>query len=291
MAHVSCTRVGSGTVSTVQDDEVREDDRVNTHQPDPAEPRVEEIEPGTHRATLDGLSVEARLGRIHGRHGVVQLPEDATPDQLRALGHAPADAVGAPLAAKAVPGTDRHRLLTEAGATAYQVCPPSMIDCTDPANLAWARSADPGGAVVGDLRGRSAEEILGLYLDLYVWVHADWSPVMDVDHTREVFAEMLGEELDPGRSVLVEREGRPAAMGFVFPEGEGWVVVGEAVDPDAPHAAEDVLTCLQALVGRLGEDGVRELLVDGHVTDPHWYPALQQVPHVTGEGLELLELR
>lgn len=252
---------------------------------------VEEFEPGLFRVTRDGVTVEARRSRIHGTHGMGRLPEEASSEQLRALAAAVHDALGVPLAVKAVPGTEWHQRLTEAGATAYQICPPSMIDCTDPDNLAWARTTEPGGATVRDLTGLGDGEVLDLWVAFYAWVHADWSPLTDEGYAREIFDQMLREGLDRDRSVLVERDGRTSAVGFVFPEGEGWLVAGEAIDPNAPHAAADVLTCLQAVVAALGADGVTELLVDGHVVDPHWYPALQQVPHVTGEGLHLLELR
>ncbi len=59
---------------------------------------------------------------------------------------------------------------------------------------------------------------------------------------------------------------------------------------DAIHGLEDVDTCLRAVVAGLARTGRRDLIVDGHVADPHLYPVLQGVPCLTGAGLHLLQL-
>lgn len=189
-----------------------------------------------------------------------------------------------------MPGTARHRQLTEAGASAYQVVPPSLIDLTAEANLAWARRPLPADVEVDDLRALGDATLLELWVGFYVRIHEAWSPVGDPDVVREVFAPMIDEGLDRGRSVLVRRAGMPSAHGFVFAAGAGWLVCCEAVDPRGAEAREDVGTCLRAVAAGLMESGGRELLVDGHESDPHLYPVLRTVPHVTGPGLHLLRL-
>lgn len=253
--------------------------------------QLEETRPGRWRASVDGKHAEAWVSKLHATHGWVELPEDAGTDQVRDLCHALAGVLGVPVTVKSTPGTARHEVLLAAGATAYQVCPPSTVDCTDADNLAWARSVavDPA-APVGDLQGWPAERLLEQWVSFYDWIHAGWSPLTDHDHARRTFAPMLDEELDRSRSVVVERAGKPSAVGFVLRAGEETILCCEAVGPDAPHGTEDVLAALAAVVVGLGEQGCTDLLVDGHVSDPHLYPALQQVPHVTGPGLHLLEL-
>lgn len=258
---------------------------------------VEVVELGTRwRATRNGdesdapARAEAWIGRLHTSHGWLDADESLAAATLRELATALADAAGVPPAAKAVPGSARHAWLTEAGATAYMVCPPSQIDCTDPLVRAWASRATPPGIEVTDATEYVDAQLLELWVGFYVWTHEPWSPVSDPEVAREVFAPMIAEELDRARSVLVLRDGMPSALGFVFPEDEGWPVCCEAVAADAPHGAEDVDTCLGAVVAGLGDRGVRDLLVDGHVVDPHLFPALQGVHKVTGAGLHLMQV-
>lgn len=254
---------------------------------------IEETEPGARwrATTTSGASASAWIGRLHTTHAWLEAKESVTARDLRQLAEALVDAAGVPVAAKAEPGTDRHAWLTEAGATAYQVVPPSDIDCTDPVNLAWANRPVPPEVEVTDLTGLSDEALLNLWVDFYVWIHEDWSPVADRRAAREIFAPMLTDDLDRSRSVLVVRDGSPSAHGFVFAERGGWLVCCEAVAADAPHGLEDVDTCLRAVVAKLAGRGETELMVDGHVVDPHLYPALQGVPRVSGAGLHLLHLR
>lgn len=253
---------------------------------------VEETEPGTRwLATAgSGETAAAWIGRLHTTHAWLEAEESAPAATLRELADALVSAVGVPLAAKAEPGTARHAWLTEAGATAYQIVPPSQIECTDPDNLAWATRPVPDDVEVTDLTDLPDEALLDLWVNFYGWIHETWSPVADRQAAREIFAPMMTEELDRGRSVLVVRDGRPNAHGFVFAEGDGWLVCCEAVAADAPHGREDVDTCLRAVVARLAGSGESDLLVDGHVVDPHLYPALRGVPRVTGAGLHLLQL-
>lgn len=253
---------------------------------------VEETEPGTRwtATTPTGATATAWLGRLHTTHTWLEAEESLPSRTLRGLARALAIAAGVPVAAKAEPGTPRHTWLTEAGATAYQIVPPSDIDCTDPDNLAWANRPTPDGVEVTNLTGQSADTLLELWSNFYAWVHEDWSPVADQQAAREIFAPMMSEELDRSRSVLVLRDGRPSAHGFVFREGEGWLVCCEAVAAHAPHGLEDVDTCLRAVAAGLARTGARDLMVDGHVADPHLYPVLQGVPRVTGAGLHLLHL-
>ena len=253
---------------------------------------VEETEPGTRwtATTPSGSTATAWLGRLHATHTWLEAEESLPSRTLRGLSTALAIAAGVPVAAKAEPGTPRHAWLTEAGATAYQIVPPSDIDCTDPDNLAWASRPVPRGVEVTDLTWLSDDAVLDLWTDYYVWIHAGWSPVAERQVAREIFAPMMTEELDRRHSVLVLRDGRPSAVGFTFPEDEEWLVCCETVARDTPHGLADVDTCLRAVVARLAGSGERALLVDGHVVDPHLYPALQKVPRVTGAGLHLLEL-
>ncbi|CAN5707725.1 hypothetical protein BH24ACT15_BH24ACT15_33470 [soil metagenome] len=235
------------------------------------------------------VEVSARLGDLHRLHAWLDAPEDVDPLLLRELAVALVEAAGVPLAVKAVPGTPRHAQLVAAGATAYQVVPPSLVDCTDPANAAWAASAETHPPALTNLVDVAPEVVLDLWLRIYTWVHADWSPVHDPERAREIF-DVLLHDLDPARSLLATRDGEPTAVAFAFREDETLGVVCEAVDPAAPAARSDVTSCLRAVVDGARKAGWPAVLFDGHVTDRHFYPALQEIPHRSGQGLHLLHV-
>ena len=137
---------------------------------------LEEIEPGRRwRATTEaGATASAWIGRLHTTHAWLNAEESVPATDLRQLADALVAAAGVPVAAKAEPGTPRHTWLTEAGATAYQIVPPSNIDLTDPDNLAWAHRAVPADVRVSDLAELSEEALLELWVDFYVWIHREW---------------------------------------------------------------------------------------------------------------------
>lgn len=250
-----------------------------------------ETEPGVRwTATQGDHEARAFLGRLHRTHAWLSVAEDVPAEVVGELADALADHAGVPLAAKAVPGSPRHEQLTEAGGTAYQVCPPSEVDGTEEANAAWAAGAEPEGAVVRPLTGMAEDDVLELWVRLYSWVHARWSPVEDDAVARALFGPMLAEDLDRDLSAVTSREGRPTAVAFALQEPEGMLcVVAEAVEPDAATAREDVAAVMRAVVRSTAAAG-RPMFFDGHESDPHYPAVLATVPRVTGDGLHLIQL-
>ena len=61
----------------------------------------------------------------------------------------------------------------------------------------------------------------------------------------------------------------------------------ESLHPANRLARTDVGACMTEVLVNAGGTSV---LFDGHITDPHFYPALQRIPDVTGRTLELLEI-
>lgn len=124
---------------------------------------------------------------------------------------------------------------------------------------------------------------------MYEIVHAPWSPTGSRTTLLAEFRPMIQKELDPSRSVFVVRNDRIAAACFVFgtdrdPEVEA---ICESLDPANRLARPDVAASMAEVLVNAGSTPV---LFDGHITDPHFFPALQRIPAVTGKELELLEI-
>lgn len=264
--------------------------------PDPTEstagPSVEVVEPGRRwRATLGTWSVVGFLGRLHHTHSWLveaETEDPVPPEVLAVLADAIATESGVPTSTKATPGSAHHDRMLAAGATAYQQCPPSVVDPTTEANRAWAEAGESlPGVELEDLNGRSDEEVLANWVRQYTWVHERWSAVRDEATAREVFAPMLADELDRARSVLVRRRGEPVAEAFTFVEPDGGVaVVVETLDREVADGVALVRAAVREVLRRVDVP----ILFDGHVDDPHYPVVLGEIPEVTGAGLDLLEL-
>lgn len=142
--------------------------------------RVIETEPGVRWVARDGDSeAVAFLGRLHRTYAWLGVEDDVPPAVVRSLAAALTADVGLPLIAKAVPGSARHAQLTAAGATAYQICPPSEVDGTRPDNAAWAGAQPPARLQIVPVTEIDDVQVLDLWARVYAWVHADWAPVAD----------------------------------------------------------------------------------------------------------------
>lgn len=188
-----------------------------------------------------------------------------------------------PLSQKAVPGTERHARLLEAGAAVYQQCPPLEVDAATAEVGRWCR--DHAVLPVQSLDGC---DVAQLWCEWYEVIHRGWSPSAPVSRLRELFAD-LATEIDPDRSVRCLVDGTTVAIAFVFPGDDPPEILTEALLPDHPAARAAVASCMAAAL-----DAAKGVVrFDGHLSDPHFHPLWATVPGVyAGEGdpLDLLEI-
>lgn len=71
-----------------------------------------------------------------------------------------------------------------------------------------------------------------LWEQMYVWMHASWSPVDDSEAAHEALRQEL-EDLDSEATRVALVDGQPAAVAFVFVD-ENPTVVAETVQADTP---------------------------------------------------------
>lgn len=215
----------------------------------------------------------------HPTRDELGLTEPWTADEVRqaAAGHPK------PLAAKAVPGSEAHRKLTEAGATAYQACPPLEVDATAPAVREWCEEH-----ALLPVEPLEVEDLDELWSRWYEVIHRGWAPTAPQGELRALFAGLVA-QIDPVRSVGCRVAGELVAVAFVFPGDDPEEILTEAMLPDHGRAREAVASCMAATVNEAGGT----VRFDGHVHDPHFGPLWSTVPGVyAGENdpLDLLEI-
>lgn len=86
--------------------------------------------------------------------------------------------------------------------------------------------------------------------------------------------------------VVADPEVRAAA--FVFRDQPQPVVVAECRHRREPNGLAILRACVRASLLSLAADGIREIVFDGHDTDPHFRPLLKELPAI-GEPFLLLE--
>lgn len=190
-----------------------------------------------------------------------------------------------PLATKAVEGSDAEAFIRALGGSPYAVCPPlelprrhfrKVVEELGEANDVVAASALSPGL---------AEH---LWEQVYLWVHADWSPVADTKEAQRTVRQEAG-ELDLDHTGITLVDGEPVAAAFVFDDPGAPTVVAETVAPDVPEGDVALARAVSWVVEQAQERGVHRLAFDGHESDPHFGPLARRLP-LEGARLMLLEL-
>ena len=165
------------------------------------------------------------------------------------------------------------------GARPYQTCPPQQVATADGAQLAATGPATQPGSAVG------LEELQEAWVEIYAWVHAGWSPV-SAAFERPLLAS-FAKDLDLTQTRVVASSTIQAAA-FVFHDDQQPVVVAECRTPTEPAGLDLLRACVRDSLLSLANQGVSTITFDGHDTDPHFRPMLDELP-TTGEAFELLE--
>ncbi|MDQ2839094.1 MAG: GNAT family N-acetyltransferase [Actinomycetota bacterium] len=206
-----------------------------------------------------------------------------------------------PLSGKVRPG-DRAalELLAAVGGGIYQTCPGLRPDPASAQIQAWCAAQPlPDGVTLVPLSTLDTSVQLSCWIEFYLWNHASWSPADPVE-LGQLGVELL-DGLLPALSVCAMRDGRPAAISWVFEETPSSVtVVAETVRATEPAGAKLVAATLASCLTNLhgaGLDGAdihragnTTVDLDGHITDPHLMPVLHTMPATATDPLLLVEI-
>jgi GNAT superfamily N-acetyltransferase len=163
-------------------------------------------------------------------------------------------------------------------------CPSPQLNPGSRATGHWIRRHQPpAGVTVVPARDRSFEEFLEAWVDLYVWIHEEWSPTVQREIVYELFASSGMADVDFELSQVALRGDRIVALACVLPDQ--WdnrsFLVTETVGRRLSNGTEILGATIAAALRACAERGIHFVEFDGHVVDPHYYPLSQTFP-ITG---------
>ena len=169
-------------------------------------------------------------------------------------------------------------LLRAVGGRVVQTTPSFRLDPA--AMVGWVRAQPtPPGVVLRDLAEVPAHDLAAAWRDLYVWQHEGWTaPPLSLPGLTRVAAATV-EAADRSMSSGAWVDGRLAAFALVLRDPDGGMsVVTETMRRDEPGGVALVAAVTADCLRRLAGPGVRDVLLDGHVTDPHLDPVTRTFP-------------
>ncbi len=167
------------------------------------------------------------------------------------------------------------------GATTIQIVPPARVDLAMRAVLRPHARVLPLAAVP---RTRVEEA----HAALYRWTHESWSPVT----ADFAFAlnEDLWDELDvEASSVAVDDRGDILALALTYLDSDPALIVAETTARGVSEGERLVEGCIRRAMDVLARRGLTTVDFDGHVSDPHFLPALTRM-QPTGRWFRLVEI-
>ena len=196
--------------------------------------------------------------------------------------------VDRPLATKAIAGSDAESFILSLGGEVYASCPPFELSRRHfgrAVEVLAEVSLGPGGAISGATLAPGVLEML--WEQMYVWMHASWSPVDDSEAAHEALRQEL-EDLDSEATRVALVDGQPAAVAFVFVD-ENPTVVAETVQADTPAGDNAVASAMSSVITWAEDAGYKRINFDGHRSDPHFGPLASRLP-LEGASLNLMEI-
>ncbi|WP_295780458.1 GNAT family N-acetyltransferase [uncultured Microbacterium sp.] len=224
--------------------------------------------------------------RVHDTHAWLEIV--VHPDhRRRGIGRALARHLSSlrvrdiPMMARGYVDDPGLRFADALGATTMQIVPPARVDLA-------RRTALRSHVRVQPLSGVPRERVEAAYAALYRWTHETWSP------TRVDFADALNEDLwdevdVDASAVAVDDRGGLLALALTYLDSEPPLIVSETTARDVPEGERLVEGCIRRAMDVLARRGLSTVDFDGHVSDPHFLPALARL-EPSGRWFRLVEI-
>lgn len=175
------------------------------------------------------------------------------------------------------------------GGVSYARCPGLSFSAPYDELTRWARAQPiPSACRVGSI-ARSGQ-LLDAWSQLYVSIHADWSPTAEDAVLGDVFGDIV-DDIDGDLSTGVWLGDRLVAVSFVLAESPtSATIVAETMTRDQVGGGELLGAALVRCFQQVAGPRFTEILLDGHDADPNLAPITAELPASTRRPLLLIEL-
>lgn len=186
-----------------------------------------------------------------------------------------------PFMARGYVDDEALRFADALGARTIQTVPPVRADLD-------ARTELRPHADVQPLAGADRFRVETAFAAMYRWTHENWSPVRD--GFEAALVEGLWDDLDADASaVAVDASGSILALALAFVDTDPALILAETTTRHQPGGEHLVEGCIRRAMTSLAHRGLTLVDFDGHVSDPHFLPALSRL-RPTGRWFRLVEI-
>ncbi len=190
-------------------------------------------------------------------------------------------------AARMIAGASAEGFVLALGGSPYQSSPPLLLQGRKLRSSAKVLSHQhhhdvrPGSDFDDD-------ELARLWLQQYLWVHRDWSPVGESEEVQQLLL-AEAQELDRELTSVALVDGEPVAVCFGFADPVVPTLVAETVERDTPDGIEAVRAAVGRSLAVAVERDLDRVEFDGHESDPHFAVVANTLP-LTGDQIVLYEI-
>lgn len=219
---------------------------------------------------------------LHPQLDYLELSVDG--DATVELLHAAADAGENPALMRAIPGSPAHALALAAGATVFERVPAARIDPASPEVIRWAHDHQGATRPGTDY---TTSELTEFWIGCYVIAHEGFGLTSDHGLLRARLGGFVERAVEPSLTRIVEADGQPVAMAFVFREGPSLMALVDSLQPGRLDARREVEAAMAALLLSVPPEPFE---LDGHESGKHYPAVLATIPNVTAGALTPMEL-
>jgi Acetyltransferase (GNAT) family len=199
-----------------------------------------------------------------------------------------------PVVTRAMNSQPIRRLFAESiGCSTLVHCPEPWIDPTSTAGREWiTRQQLPGGYRTVAMDELPIERVEQAWATYFEWAHRPFGTV-HTDHLPQLWTRYSdGLDHDASRLSIETSTGAIVALSLVTPDA--WdgrtMIVSETVHEEQRYGDQLLAATIAASLGRLADQGIRRVELEGHSTDAHSPRIVQTIPAGGGDPMDILRL-
>jgi GNAT superfamily N-acetyltransferase len=187
----------------------------------------------------------------------------------------------------------RRRFAESIGCSTLVHCPEPWIDPTSTAGQEWITQQQlPDGYQTVSMDELPIERVERAWSTYFEWAHRPFGTV----HTDQLpqYWTQYSDGLDPDASRLSIETSTGAIVVLSLVTPDAWdgrtMIVSETVHEEQRHGDQLLGATIAASLGRLADQGIRRVELEGHSTDAHSPQIVQTIPAGGGDPMDILKL-